>query len=189
MQFAKDMQDAGDEVILISPEDGWGNFKPEETYKKKPGNWRDFNDPDTLANLISFAERMHGERVDHITLASFSGGNLGTKKSLRALEKVKETNPEMASVYSRINQIAYFDSATGSERQYIARWATAHPNGQIWNAFNKGGIYRKGNELLLETMEAQGISSDRLNWEYMKFNEGHGIYEEYFKRFTAAEGN
>lgn len=187
IKFSKAMQEAGDEVILISPEDGWGNFKPEETYKKKPGNWRDFNNPQTLANLISFAERMYGERIGHITLASFSGGNLGTKKSLRALEKVKDKDPEMASLYSRIQQIAYFDSATGSGAPYVARWLKSHPEAKLWSAFNYGSeLYQNGNNVLIDALEKQGVDS-RYHWEKMKWNEGHGIYEDYFKRFTAPQ--
>lgn len=189
IRFTKAMQEEGDEVILISPEDGWGNFKPEGKEKDKPGNWRDFNNANTLANLIKFSERLYGHRIKDITLSSFSGGNLGTMKSLRALQKVKDKDPEMASIYERISQIAYFDSATGSEREFVANWAAAHPKGKIWNCYKNGGIYRKGNELLLGALQAKGIHPKQINWETMQWNEGHGVYEDYFRRFTGPRGN
>ncbi|MBN2306595.1 hypothetical protein JXD20_01290 [Candidatus Peregrinibacteria bacterium] len=190
IEFTKEMQETGDPIILMAPQDGWANFQPEGREKDEPGNWRDFNDPDTFANLVAFAEGLYGKQAESITLASFSGGNIGVMKTLRALETVKKEQPEMADLYKKIQRIAYFDSATGRGSQYVANWMTVNPEASVWNCYNGGNVYNKGAKILLETLQEQDINPDNIHSEKMKYGySGHGIFRQYYHRFVADRQN
>ena len=185
IKFTKEMQKEGDPIILVAPQDGWGNFYPEGPEKKERGNWHDFNDVDTLANLIDFTEGIAGKHATDITIASFSGGNLGVKKILRSLEFAKDKNPEAAELYKKIQQVAYFDSATGSGSQFLANWMKENPKATVKNCFNGGTQYDKGSEIMLEALISQGIDSDRANSKKMKWGyRGHGIFKKYYQDFV-----
>ena len=184
IEFTREMQRKGDPIILIAPQDGWGNFYPEGREKDEPGNWRDFHDPNTFANLIAFAEGIAKRHATDISLVSFSGGNIGIKKLLGALEKAKEESPEMADLYKMIQRVVYFDSATGEGSEQVARWMDENPNATLWNCYNRDDQYNQGNAVLLETLIAHGISATQIHTEGMKFGfSGHGIFREYYRRY------
>lgn len=184
VEFTKEMQEEGKPLILIVPQDSWGNYYPEGRDKNKPGNWRDFNDPNTFANLIGFAEGVVEKHVSDITLASFSGGNIGIMKILRSLEKIKDTDPEAADLYERIKQIAYFDSATGVGGDFVGRWMSSDSENSVWSHYNGNGKYNQGNTELFKRMTTQGADPGRMHLERMKYgyNE-HGLYGDYFTKF------
>lgn len=185
IKFTKEMQEKGDPVILIAPQDGWGNYYPEGPEKKQPGNWRDFNDPDAIANLVSFAEGVVGQHVNDITLSSFSGGNIGIMKILRSLERVKGKNPEAKKLYTSIKRIAFFDSAAGEGRHHVARWMAANPKTKVMSCYNRKNYYEQGNTILRKAIEDEGVSPNRITIEKMKKGQGHGVYEKYYKRYTS----
>lgn len=186
IEFNGEMQRTGDPIILIAPQDGWGNFYPEGHEKNKPGNWRDYHNPKTFANLIDFAEGVMGKKGTNITLASFSGGNIGIMKLLKSMEASKEKDSRIAEIYRRIQRIAYFDSATGIGSQQVADWMMTNPTASVRNCYNENSQYNQGNAVLLETLIGQGVSSRRIHTEKMKFGySGHGVFREYYKKFIA----
>lgn len=182
-------------IPLIAPQDGWANAHPE---KILPGNWEDLNDPQFLYTLIRFMEGRTGTSASQIWIGSFSGGNIGVTKLLRALEKGKDSVSK--DLYDRIERIAFFDSAMGEERDHVATWMDENSDARVFSCFNEnaGGIkgrwhngnkaYKSGNNLLRQALEKKHISSSRFQIDQIpkKKSVGHGVApgkcEEYFSK-------
>lgn len=182
-------------IPLIAPQDGWANAHPE---KKLPGNWEDLSDPKFFSTLIRFVESRTGQSANRIWIGSFSGGNIGVTKLLRGLEKSKDS--ESRDLYDRIKRIAFFDSAMGEEREYVARWMDENSDGRVFSCFNEnaGGLrgmwhngnkaYKSGNDLLRQALEKKHISPSRFQIDQIpkKKSAGHGVApdkcEEYFSK-------
>ncbi len=181
---AKQMQEAGANFILIMPQDDWANKVPEEGYKKKPGNWRDFNDPNTFIGLINFAEVLAGRRVNDISLSSFSGGNIGVKKILRALRRSQGKNPEAARLYHSIQDLTGFDSFTGEGKDEMTKWMLSNPDGTVNMVYDpkaKMGIYENGVSIHRKNASIQGIKPGRfITVEAGNGHGGHGVHPDHF---------
>jgi|GEM_PF-6784154 len=171
---------------MIAPADGWAGSKSEKK-NRLPGNWADFNDPNFLATLVHFFEGRTGKTIDDLVVGSFSGGNIAVTKMLRGLEGSKDS--EAKDLYERIKRIAFFDSAMGEERDYVARWMDENSDARVFSCFNEnaGGLegwvydgdkaYKAGSGLLKQSLEAKKIPSSRFQIDQIPKNRaaGHGV--------------
>jgi hypothetical protein len=160
---------------LIAPQDGWAGTEPEK--KGWPGNWKGFINPQLGEALIRFYESKTGKSTNHISVATFSGGNIGLSKWLSGMENNSDFDAKR--LYRRIKQVALFDSADGQERNHVAKWMHANSDAYLFSCFNENGdiIYKSGNNLLEKALAEKKIDPNHKRIIPISANRaaGHGV--------------
>lgn len=183
-------------LTLMAPQDGGTYRRKQNGEPNLPANWGEFINPHVFPDLVRFAEsRMH-QNASHVTLASFSGGNVALSKILWAMQNNEEGSRRL---YNRIREIILFDSADGFETPFITRWMDDHSDTRVFSYFNGGdpngilplailrngkAVYQGGNGQLVAALQEKKVPADRYQIEPLpKELAGHGVFptkcEEY----------